>query len=57
MENKMNLSHGLRIKFLKELIEQLKNRIQEHDTSHIHTTIMVLEDMLYVMNGDGLNDK
>ena len=57
MENKMNLSKPMRIKFLTEEIELLKKRISERASGHIHTTIIVLEDQLYVLKGDGLDDK
>ena len=57
MENKMNLSKPMRIKFLTEEIELLKKRITEHNSDHIHTTIVVLEDQFYVLKGDGLDDK
>ena len=53
----MNLSKPIRIKFLTEEIELLKKRITEHNSDHIHTTIVVLEDQLYVLKGDGLDDK
>lgn len=53
----MNLSQPMRIKFLREEIELLKKRIKEHGSGHIHTTIVVLEDQLYVLEGDGLDDK
>lgn len=57
MENKMNLSKPMRIKFLTEEIELLKKRITENNSDHIDTTIVVLEDQLYVLKGDGLDDK
>lgn len=57
MENKMNLSKPMRIKFLTEEIELLKKRISERGSGHIHTTIVVLEDQLYVLEGDGLDVK
>lgn len=57
MENKMNLSKPMRIKFLTEEIELLKKRITENNSHHIDTTIVVLEDQLYVLKGDGLDDK
>lgn len=34
------------IDFLRQEIEILKSRIQEHDTGHIHTAIYVLEGRL-----------
>ena len=57
MENKMNLSKPMRIKFLTEEIELLKKRITENNSHHIDTRIVVLEDQLYVLKGDGLDDK
>ena len=57
MENKMNLSKPMRIKFLTEEIELLKKRISDRGSSHKLTTITVLDDQLYVLKGDGLDDK
>ena len=53
----MNIPKGLRIKVIQELIEYLKDKIEERGAGHIHTTIIVLEDVLYSIKGDGLDDK
>ena len=51
-----NLGVAMRAKFLREEIELLKERIQERGSGHIHTAIVVLEDQLYVLEGNGLSD-
>ena len=66
-----NLGKAMRAKFLKEEIELLRKRIEAQEkshgshatrlaanqsSSHIHTAIVVLEDQLYVLEGNGLSD-
>ena len=51
-----NLGKAMRAKFLKEEIELLKERTKGQASGHIHTAIVVLEDQLYVLEGNGLSD-
>ena len=51
-----NLVKAMRAKFLKEEIELLKERTKGQASGHIHTAIVVLEDQLYVLEGNGLSD-
>jgi hypothetical protein len=51
-----NLGVAMRAKFLREEIELLKERAKGQASGHIHTAIVVLEDQLYVLEGNGLPD-
>ncbi len=51
-----NLAEAMRAKFLREEIELLKERAKGQASGHIHTAIVVLEDQLYVLKGNGLPD-
>ena len=51
-----NLAEAMRAKFLREEIELLKERSKGQASGHIHTAIVVLEDQLYVLKGNGLPD-
>ena len=52
-----NLGVAMREKFLREEIELLKERTKGQASGHIHTAIVVLEDQLYVLEGNGLEDE
>ena len=56
MESLGKLVGGLRAKFLRDEIELLKKRAGGQASGHIHTSIVVLEDQLYVLEGIGLDD-
>ena len=56
IESLDKLAGGLRAKFLRDEIELLKKRTGAQGSGHIHTAIVVLEDQLYVLEGNGLSD-
>ena len=56
IESLDKLVGGLRSKFLRDEIELLKKRAGGQASGHIHTSIVVLEDQLYVLEGIGLDD-
>ena len=56
IESLDKLAGGLRAKFLRDEIELLRKRTGAQGSGHIHTAIVVLEDQLYVLEGNGLSD-
>jgi len=56
IESLDKLAGGLRAKFLRDEIELLRKRTGAQGSGHIHTAIVVLEDQLYVLKGNGLHD-
>ena len=53
----MILTIDHKIKVIESEIDVLRDRIQEHDTGHIHTTIGVLNQRLEEMNKERLQQQ
>jgi len=49
-KNQMSSRLMNHVRALKEEINVLKDRIQPHDTGHIHTTISTLEERIQEIN-------